>query len=71
MEKLVFLPEVKKQVRKSTTRIYAAMATGKFPRPVRIGERRVAWLQSDLDAWLEALVAKRDADIEAREPDAV
>ncbi|WP_232222319.1 helix-turn-helix transcriptional regulator [Thioalkalivibrio paradoxus] len=32
--------------------IYAAMAAGTFPRPVRIGSRAVAWRSSDIAAWI-------------------
>lgn len=33
--------------------IYRLIAEGKFPRPLKITERRVAWRESDLTAWLE------------------
>jgi prophage regulatory protein len=26
---------------------------GKFPKPIRLGEHSVGWLQSDIAAWLE------------------
>lgn len=26
---------------------------GEFPKPVKISERRVAWLESDVDKWIE------------------
>jgi prophage regulatory protein len=54
MDKLLRLPEVKEFSQKSTSRIYADMAAGKFPRPIRTGERSVAWRMRDLTAWLES-----------------
>lgn len=33
---------------------------GLFPRRVRVGAARVAWLASELDAWLAQKVAERD-----------
>ena len=33
--------------------IYRLIAENKFPGPVRVGNRAVAWRQSDLDAWSE------------------
>jgi prophage regulatory protein len=51
---LLKLPEVREKTRKSTTRIYADMAAGKFPRPIKIGERAVAWRESDVQRWLDA-----------------
>ena len=33
------------------TSIYAAMLAGKFPRPVKVGARAVAWVSTEIDAW--------------------
>ena len=32
---------------------------GKFPRRIHLGERRHGWLESEIDAWIEARAAKR------------
>jgi predicted DNA-binding transcriptional regulator AlpA len=43
---------------------------GEFPRPIELsGGHRLAWIEEEVDAYLEALVAKRTAD-EQREPPA-
>ena len=34
--------------------IYTQMAQGKFPRPLRIGHRAVAWNEEDIEGWLAA-----------------
>jgi predicted DNA-binding transcriptional regulator AlpA len=34
------------------------MKAGKFPKPVKIGDRAVAWLQSDIQAWQDELIKK-------------
>jgi prophage regulatory protein len=34
--------------------IYRLMADQKFPSPVRLGPRAVAWRRADLDKWSEA-----------------
>lgn len=36
-------------------------ADGRFPKRVRIGERSVAWLASEIHAHIEALAAEREA----------
>lgn len=36
----------------STSGLYAAMNRGEFPRPVRIGRRKVAWRRDDVEEWL-------------------
>jgi prophage regulatory protein len=49
-----------KQVREfagnaSVPAIYSWMKDGRFPRPVKIGKRGVAWRESDLITWQEGL----------------
>jgi prophage regulatory protein len=39
---------------------YLRMKQGTFPKPVPIGEKAVAWLESDLIGWMEQQVSKRD-----------
>jgi prophage regulatory protein len=34
---------------------------GKFPKHIDIGPNRIAWVEAEIDAWLEARVASRDA----------
>lgn len=38
--------------------IYAAMAAGRFPRPIHLGPRAVAWLASEVDEWIAERVAE-------------
>jgi prophage regulatory protein len=33
---------------------------GRFPRPIRISEQRIGWLEHEIDAWLADRVAERD-----------
>ena len=33
--------------------IYAMIAEGEFPAPIRIGRRAVAWRLSDIESWVE------------------
>lgn len=34
--------------------VYRLMNEGEFPRPIRLSKARVAWLQADLETWLES-----------------
>ena len=34
---------------------------GQFPKRLRLGQNRVAWLLSEVEAWIEERLAKRDA----------
>jgi len=33
---------------------------GKFPRPVKVGSRRIAWVETEIDQHLMACVERRD-----------
>lgn len=37
-----------------TSTLYGWMANGEFPRPVKLGVRRVAWRESDVREWIAA-----------------
>ena len=36
-------------------------AEGQFPLPVRLGERRIAFVRAEVDAWIDARIAARAA----------
>jgi prophage regulatory protein len=55
------LPQVVTRVGKCRSGIYADINSGKFPRPIKIGERAVGWLASDIENWLCDRVSERDA----------
>lgn len=46
-------PEVETRTGLSRSTIYDWMKRGKFPQPVKLGERLVAWREGDITQWLE------------------
>ena len=50
------LPQVKSRVGLSRSSIYLPVSQGKFPQPVRLGDRAVGWLESEVEAWLREKV---------------
>jgi len=46
------LPDVLNRVGYSRSTIYQLIAEGKFPKPINLGARAVAWLESDIDSWI-------------------
>ena len=36
---------------------------GKFPRRIHVGPNRVAWLLSEVQAWISARIAERNASL--------
>jgi prophage regulatory protein len=60
--KLISLPAVLERVPLCKARVYQLIATGEFPRPVKIGKRST-WLEHEVAAWIVALAARRDAAV--------
>ena len=54
-ERLLRRREVEKRVGLVTSRIYALMKEGRFPRPVRISKMCVAWRESEIEDWMAGL----------------
>lgn len=52
VDRLMRLSEVRGVVGYSRTTIYRKMSTGEFPLSVRLGEKAVAWRESDVQAWI-------------------
>lgn len=53
-EQLIRLKEVSKKFCIPTSTIWDWIKKGKFPKPIKLGERFIAWRESELTAWLEA-----------------
>ena len=48
------MPMVMRMTGLGRSTIYRLIAEHKFPSPVRVGDRAVAWRRADLDRWSEA-----------------
>jgi prophage regulatory protein len=60
-DSILRIAEVKRRTGDSTSGIYDKMAKGTFPRPVKISERAVGWLESEINELIEQRRAARDA----------
>jgi prophage regulatory protein len=58
--KLLRIDEVLVQVPLSKSTLLRQVAEGRFPAPIRLGARRVAWLETEIATWREARIAARD-----------
>ena len=56
---LIRLPKVKKKVDLGGTFIYANIAAGKFPRPIKVGKASL-WVEREIDRWIADRIAERD-----------
>jgi len=52
--------EVLARVGLSQTSMYEQIAAGQFPAPIPIGQKAVAWLESEISEWVELRIAMRD-----------
>lgn len=55
--RILRLPHVKNKTGYSRSSIYLKVAEGTFPAPISLGGRSVGWLESEVDAWIEARIA--------------
>jgi len=51
--RLISLSEVKYLTSLSRSRIYFLIKQNTFPSPIKIGERRVAWVKTDVSDWID------------------
>jgi prophage regulatory protein len=54
--RLLRLPEVKNQVGLGRSAIYDQIKQGRFPAPVQLGPRAVAWPSDQIAAWIDARI---------------
>ena len=52
--KLIRLTELAKLISLSKSTIWRLVRAGRFPRAKRIAPHSVAWLESDVEAWMQA-----------------
>jgi prophage regulatory protein len=53
MSAFLRLPQVIARVGLKGTRIYQLVGDGDFPPPIKIGDRAVAWLESEVEQWIQ------------------
>jgi len=54
------LKEVQKLTGLSRSSIYAYIDKGLFPAQVKLGERSVAWLDTEIESWVDSKINARD-----------
>ena len=57
MSRFIRLPEVEHRTGYARSSIYRMVQRQDFPAPVKIGARASAWLESEVEAWIEARVS--------------
>jgi prophage regulatory protein len=62
MNSLNKLPQVLAKTGLSKSHLYALAQKGEFPKPIKLSERSSAWVESEVNDWIDARIAARDED---------
>ena len=57
---MIRLPAVMELTGLSKSTIYARAKDGQFPKPVNLGNSLSAWVEDEVEAWIDARIADRD-----------
>ena len=60
--KILKAKQVAEEINVSVPQIYKLVSLGRFPKPIKLGERGSGWLTSEIDAWLQSRVDARDEE---------
>ncbi|ENX58156.1 MULTISPECIES: helix-turn-helix transcriptional regulator [Acinetobacter] len=59
--RLIRRKEVQTKTGLGASSIYAMMKSGEFPQCLNLSERRVAWIESDINQWIANRIAEHKA----------
>lgn len=54
--RILRLPQVKLKIARANATIWKDVAAGTLSKPISIGTRSVGWLESEINAWIEARI---------------
>ncbi len=58
IHKLITLEEVTDRIPFSSGHIYRLIRREEFPKQVKVGSQRVAWLECEVDAWIQERIKR-------------
>jgi prophage regulatory protein len=61
-ERLIRIGAVMEVTGLSRSRIYQFIGEGRFPASVSLGGRAVAWVESEVQQWVEGMIGRRCSD---------
>ena len=63
MSKILKVKQVAEEINVSVPQVYKLVSLGRFPKPIKLGERGSGWLTTEIDAWLQSRVEARDEEV--------
>ncbi|EFK2376089.1 helix-turn-helix transcriptional regulator [Escherichia coli] len=57
-QNLIRMPETMRRTGYGRAWIYKLIAQGSFPKPVKIGSRAIAFVESEIDEWINQRIAE-------------
>lgn len=60
--RLLRLPEILRRVPYSEAHIWRLEQAGKFPRRAHLGANRVAWVEAEINDWVDECLRQREQD---------
>lgn len=60
--KLIRIKEVMDRTGLGRSTVYKYMNHGLFPKPIKLGTRAVAWVESEVEAWIQLGIECRDGE---------
>ncbi|QOR41036.1 AlpA family transcriptional regulator [Billgrantia diversa] len=60
--KLIRIKEVMDRTGLGRSTVYKYMNLGLFPKPIKLGTRAVAWVESEVVAWIQLGIECRDGE---------
>ena len=63
MSKVLKVRQVAEDINVSIPQVYKLVSLGRFPKPIKLGERGSGWIRTEVDAWLQSRVEARDLEV--------
>ena len=63
MSKVLKVRQVAEEISVSVPQVYKLASLGRFPKPIKLGERGSGWIRTEVDAWLQSRVKARDLEV--------
>ncbi|MFS8150151.1 helix-turn-helix transcriptional regulator [Halomonas sp. 86] len=60
--KLIRIKDVMERTGLARSTIYKYINLGQFPQPIKLGTRAVAWVESEIDTWINDSIKRRNED---------